>query len=114
MTEKMQLYTKEVSEKGRVTYQPYPPLNDLSMEVDTEQVITLLTTIGMCISMCVTKNLPDHSRMARNVKHVDDALLRLSEGQRGPLDPHLIKVGHAAFTAATNEVIRGLSGGVAR
>ena len=111
---KLQLYTKEVSEGGRTRYMPYPPENELSMELDTEQVVTLLTTIGMCLNMCVTKLLPEHSRMARNVKHVDEALLRLSEGQRKPLDEHLIKVGHAAFTAATNEVVRGLSGGVVK
>ena len=108
----LQLFTKTVTAGGRTKYKEYPPLDSLSMEVDTEQVISLLTTIGMCINMTITKNLPDHSKMARNIKHVDEALLRLSEGNRAPLNEHLVKVGVAAFTAATNEIVKGLSGGI--
>jgi len=108
----MQLYTKTTTPGGRTKYEVYPPETSLSMEVDTEQVVSLLTTVGMCLNMCITKNLPEHSRMARNVKHVDDALLRLSEGNRAPLDEHLVQVGIAAFTAATNEIVKGLSGGL--
>jgi len=107
----MQLYTKEVSKGGRVKYVEYPPADNVSMELDTSEVVTLLTVLCMCTTQSITRFLPDHSRIHRCVTDCEKAILKLSQGNRGPLDDHLIKVGEAGFNAGVKEICHGLEGG---
>ena len=107
----MQLYTKEVSSGGRVSYTEYPPKEDVSMELDNGEVCTLLTVLLMCTTQSITRFLPKHSRISRCVTDCEKAILNLSEGNRGPLDDHMIKVGEAGFNAGVTAMCKGLEGG---
>ena len=106
-----QLYIKHTSPKGRVTYQPFPHVENASMELDNKEVVTILTSVGMCLTQSITRFLPYHSRINRNVTDVEKALLKLSKGAAGPLDEHLIQVGASGFNAAVQAICDGLAGG---
>ncbi len=111
LPEPMQLYTREVSPKGKITYQPYPPTVDIGMELDNGEVITLLTTLYMCVVMSITKFLPPHARIHRLAKDCETVLLKLSHSHRAPLDDHLVAVGEAGFTAYVEAICAGVQQG---
>lgn len=95
----MQLYEK-VMKGQRTTYVPHVPPDPRLFEIPQEQMITLLVSLTISMLMTVEGQLPDHSRAAREIKGVEQAVIRLAKLNAQPLDPELVEVGVAAWNSA--------------
>ena len=108
----MQLYEKVMVGK-RTTYREHNPEIPKMQEIEQSQVVTLLTTLTISMLMTVEEQLPPHARVAREVKNVEAAVIRLAKLNAEPLEPHLVEVGVLAWNSAIHAMQAGLSGGVA-
>lgn len=106
----MILYTKEVSPKGKVSYKEYiTPQNEM-YELESDVIITLLSSLTICMLMSVEQILPDHSRIAREMKNVEQAVVKMAKLVGAPLDDKLVNVGVAAWNQAIHSMQKGLMG----
>lgn len=108
----MTLYERSISPAGRVTYRPYVPPNNSMMEIPQEQVVTLLTTLTISMLMSVSDQMPSHARAAREIKGVEQAVLKMAKLNAAPLDEHLVNIGVACWNSAIQTMQEQLSGGV--
>lgn len=106
----MQLYEKVQTGK-RVSYRPYQPPDNSMMELSTEQMSTLLATLTISMLMSVEAQLPNHSRFAREVANVENAVKKLAQLNGKPLDDKLIDVGVVAWNSAIRSMQFMLGGG---
>lgn len=71
----MDLYTKEVSPKGKITYKPYmPPTNRIEMELTNAEVCSMVAALGICCLYGFEAHLPDHSAISRKVRALEVAI----------------------------------------
>lgn len=81
------------------------------MEIPAPKIITLLTTLTVSMLLSVEQQLPDHARAAREIKGVEQAVIRLARLNAEPLDEALVNVGVGAWNAAIHAMQSGLSNG---
>ena len=105
----MELYTKTIQGK-RVRYVPYVPPDNSNYEIEQQQMVTLLTTLTMSMLMSVEKQLPEHSRFAREVKNVETAIVKLAKLNAKPLDGTLVNAGVVGWNAAIEGMQKALMG----
>ena len=103
----MQLYEKQAN--GR--YKPYTPPLVIMPEIESKQVITLLTALSISMLMSVYEQLPSHAAIPRKIKKVEEAIRDLALLNCEPLDDALIDVGVCAWNGAIHAMQVGLSGG---
>jgi len=100
----MQLYERNISARGKVTYRPYnetPPRVDL--EIDNLQVNTLTATIAICWLEAMHRqleNINKGSALARRVKGVEEAISGLARLSSCQMDEQMVDAGTKAWTAA--------------
>lgn len=83
----VELYTKTVSPKGKVNYQPYTPSRpDCIDDMTDGQLVTLAVSAGVTCLMMMERMLPEHKRNARQIKKVEEAILALAKGNGEPVD----------------------------
>ena len=107
----MQLYEKITSPNGRVSYREHTPAApDLlaDQQVDTEQVVTLLTTLTISMLMSISGQLLPHMKLTREVKELEQAVLRFAKLNCAKLDPALVDVGVRSWNAAIKAMQEGL------
>jgi hypothetical protein len=105
----MDLYIK--TQKGKtVRYIPYQPPDCTMHEIEAPQMITLLSTLTISMLMSVEKQLPEHARMGREIRNVEQAVTRLAKLNAGPLNDHLVNVGVMAWNSAIKAMQDGLTG----
>jgi len=105
-----QLYRKV--QKGKVTrYEPYTPTPHVMDEIESTQIVTLLTTLTISMLMSIEQQLESHSRIAREIRNVEQAVVRLAKLNAAPLDDMLVDVGVKAWNDAIYSMQQGLSGG---
>ena len=107
----MQLYVKEMKGK-RTTYVPYVAPDNSMHEIEHEQMITLLTTLTISMLMSIEAQLPSHARVAREIKNVEQAVIKLAKLNAKPLDDVLINIGCVAWNRAITSMQEGLQGGL--
>lgn len=103
-----QLY--ERIEKGKqVRYVPYtPPV--LMAEIDNQQLVTLMSTLVITLLVKVSEQLPEHARIAREVKRVEEDVVRLAKLNAAPLSEEVIEVGVKMWHSAVETMQRELGG----
>ena len=104
----MQLYEKQPN--GR--YKPYTPAPIVMPEIETAQVVTLLSTLTMAMLISVEEQLPKHATLARRVRECQTAIKNLAQLNGTHLDTELVEIGVSAWNGAIHAMQKGLSGGV--
>jgi hypothetical protein len=103
------LYEKIMVGK-KTTYREYdPPLPSMEF-IETDQMITLLTTLTISMLMSIEQQLTSHSRIAREIRNVEAAVVKLAKLNAAPLDDDLVNVGIAAWNDTIHSMQAGLSG----
>ena len=98
MSTNIQLYTKEVSNGGKVSYVPYiQPTQKVSMYLSDNQVLTLASTIAVCCLIGLEQHLPAHKALSRNIREVETAIGKLAKLAQGKLDDQLVSIGTQAW-----------------
>ena len=105
----MQLYEKIMQGK-RTTYREYKPEAGVlpDMVIESEEVITILTTLVISMLMAIENQLAPHMKLSRETKLLEQAVLRYATLNRAKLEPALIDVGVDAWNAAIKAVQQGL------
>ena len=106
----MQLYEKITSASGRVTYKEHKPATDIldDRQIEPEQVVAILTTLMLSIMMSVSEQLAPHTKISRETKLLEQALVRYAQLNGGKLDPAHVDVGVQAWNAAVKAIQDGL------
>ena len=107
----MQLYEKVMIGK-RTTYRPYVAPDNNMHEIEHEQMVTLLATLTISMLMSIEAQLPPHARVAREIKNVEQAVVRLAKLNAKPLDDVLVNIGCVAWNSAISTMQKGLTGGL--
>jgi len=107
----MQLYKKITSPSGRNTYQEYNPAIEIisDKEITSEQVVTIMATLNISMLMAISGQLLPHTRLGRETKLLEQAIVRYAGLNGGKLDPELVEVGVEAWNAAVKAIQSGLS-----
>lgn len=106
----MQLYEKITSPAGRVSYREYNPAAEQieDMQIESEEVVTVLTTLVVSMLLCIEQQLVPHMKLSRETKLLEQAVLRYASLNGSKLSPDLINVGVEAWNAATKAIQSGL------
>lgn len=105
----MTLYEKHISPAGKVACREHIPAPVVMPEIESAQVVTLLSALTISMLMSVSEQLPPHAALARRVRGVEDAIKALAQLNGTPLDPQLIEVGVAAWNSAIHSMQSGLA-----
>lgn len=101
----MQLFEKVMVGK-RTTYKPHEGYNNTLIELEQDQVISLLTTFTLAMLMSVSGQLVSHSKAAREIRKVEEAIIGLAKLNVQGIDPEVIDMGTLAWNAAIAAVAR--------
>lgn len=104
-----QFYIK-VIKNGQETFIPYQEPDPRMHEIEQAQMVALLVTLTMSMLMSVSGQLPTHARAAREIKNVEQAIVKLAKLNAAPLDDRLVNAGVAAWNAAIYAMQAKLSG----
>lgn len=106
----MILYEKVTSPAGRVSYKEYNPGKEPTedMKIESEEVITILTTLTISMLMCIEQQLAPHMKLSRETKLLEQAVLRYATLNGAKLKPELINVGVEAWNASVAAIQTGL------
>lgn len=87
----VELYTKNVSAKGKVSYQPYVEQRPDGIDDMTDaQLVTLAVAAGVTCLMMMERMIPEHKRNARHIKKVEEAILALAKGNGDQVDADIM------------------------
>lgn len=106
----MTLYEKHISAAGKVSYREHVPAPVVMPEIESAQVVTLLSALTISMLMSVSEQLPPHAALARRVRGVEDAVKLLAQLNGAPLDPMLVDIGVGAWNSAMHSMQAGLGG----
>lgn len=106
----MQLYEKVMQGK-KTTYREYVQPQISMPEIESKQMVTLLTALNISMLISVYDQLPDHGTLSRKIKKVEEAIRDLAKLNCEPLDYQLVDVGVMAWNGAISAMQAGLSGG---
>lgn len=104
----MELFTKNISPKGKVSYAPYNPAVMPDMQVEPEQVVAIFSALSISMLISLSDQLPKHSKIARELDLLSNAIARFGKVTGEPLNPDYIETGVLAWNAATQAVQIGL------
>ena len=104
-----QLYTKTVSERGKVTYTPYAPNTRAEIEIDNGQLATLAGTIGLCTLMGLERHLPPHALLSRKIRAAENAIVEVAKLGGKELDQRMTDAGTEAWGAAVQRLAEVLA-----
>lgn len=106
----MQLYEKTISPAGRASYKEYHPGNTQieDMKIESEEVITILTTLTISMLMNIEQQLAPHMKLSRETKLLEQAVLRYAKLNGAKLDPRYIEAGVEGWNAAVSAIQEGL------
>lgn len=107
----MKLYEKHISQAGKVSYREYIPEAVVMPEIESKQVVTLLSALTISMLMSVSEQLPPHAALARRVRGVEESVKLLAQLNGAPLDPVLVDVGVGAWNSAIHSMQASLTGG---
>ncbi|KAA0888799.1 hypothetical protein [Oryzomonas rubra] len=110
-SKKEQLFLRVVSPGGKVSYKPYVPPRLVLEEVEDKTVIALLSAITMTTLLSIRETMPEHKRLARSIKSVEDSIGGLAHLAGEPLDEDMMVVGSNAFSHTLRYLQRALHGG---
>jgi hypothetical protein len=100
----MQLYERIETGK-RVSYKPHNPYyTDQLLELEQEQVISLLTTFTLAMLMSVSAQCVSHSRAAREIRKVEEAIIGLAKLNPKGIDETTILLGTKAWNSAIKSI----------
>lgn len=105
----MVLYEK-VMIGQRTTYREYVPPDNSMHEIEHEQMVTLLATLTISMVMSIESQLPDHTKFARELKLLEQAIVRFAKLNAKPLDDVLVSIGCVAWNKAISTMQQGLAG----
>lgn len=103
-----QLYEKIISPKGKTTYRPHVPTTTAMVEIEQDVVITMLASLTMSMLISVSDQIKSHSRAARNIAKVQDAVKELVALNVVPLDEKMVTLGGEMYMAAINHMQKQL------
>jgi len=106
----IQLYERRETGR-RVRYVPWAAKPGRLAVVEPAELVTLLSTIVVSMLINVEDQLPAHARLAREVRNVEEAVVRLARLNAAPLDEGLIQVGVLAWNSAVEAIMAGMSAG---
>ena len=99
----MQLFEKVMTGK-RTTYIPHDPYINTLVELEQEQVISLLTTFTLAMLMSVSGQIVNHSRAAREIRKVEEAIIGLAKLNTKGIDAEIVELGTIAWNAAIGAI----------
>lgn len=104
-----QLYKKVITGK-RVRYEPAVPQTMGLVEVDSEEVFSILTVVIVSFMGSVLDQLPSHSKQAREVRKLADCLAEFSKLHHAPIvgNPLYVDNGLKVWAAMVKEMQRQL------
>jgi len=101
----MTYYTKQISPKGKVTYVEVVEDDTVVIELTDEQCLTAAGSLGLTLLCLFERNFPEHKKVARKIKAVEQAVLDLYRSTGQPIDPLLAD----DFCKAWDRTIREMS-----
>lgn len=107
----MQLYEKITSPSGRVTYREHKASTDIleDKEIEPAQVVTILTTLVLSMLMSVSEQLAPHTKISRETKQLEQAVVRYAGLNGAKLEPAHVDVGVQAWNVAVKAIQDGLA-----
>jgi hypothetical protein len=89
-------------------YKEYvPPAPTISSELEPEQVVTMIGTMGICLMESISRLLPDHSKLARETRKVNTAILDLFRNTGKPLDTETAEYAVDCWNETMQRIARG-------
>lgn len=90
----------------KTTYKEHEPYVSTLVELEQEQIISLLTTFTLAMLMSVSAQCVSHSRAGREIKKVEDAVVGLARLNPNGIDPEIIEMGTMAWNAAIQAIAK--------
>lgn len=87
----MELYSRKVSEKGKVSYVPYQRITEIHL--NNKQLLTLVATITTCLMIGFEQELKEHSAVGRKIREVENSIQSLSKLIGTSLDAEMVDIG---------------------
>jgi len=84
--------------------------NNTIVELEQDQVISLLTTFTLAMLMSVSGQCLSHSRAGRQIRKVEEAIIGLARLNEKGIDPIVIAMGTVAWNAAIKAISEVSSG----
>lgn len=81
----------------------------MKVEIESEQVVTLLCTLSMSCLMSVSEQIPPKSALATRIRKVEDAIKSLAQLHAGTPSETAILAGIAGWNAAILRIQEELS-----
>lgn len=103
----MQLYEK-VMQGRKTTYKPHEPYTSTLVELEQDQVISLLTTFTLAMLMSVSGQIVSHTRAAREIRKVEEAIIGLAKLNVNGIDPVIVDMGTTAWNSAIKSIASGV------
>lgn len=92
----MELYVKEVSKGGKVSYKPYIRPTQIDMELTNAEVCSMVAALGICCLHGFEDHLPEHSVISRKTRALETAIGDVARLNKDALtQKHLEAVTHA-------------------
>lgn len=85
----MTYYTKNISPKGKVTYTEVTEDDSAVIELTDAQCLTAAGSLGITLLCLFERNFPEHKRVAKKIKAVEQAVADLYRGTGQPIDLEL-------------------------
>jgi len=107
----MELYTKEVSAKGKVTYKLFvapEPRALISDELTPEQITNMVGTVGIMLINSIYETLGPKTFLANRVKSVNQAIFQLYKGTGQKIDDETVEFTRTCW----NSTMMALAAGV--
>ena len=102
-----QLYTKHVSEKGKVTYKEHHE-TEINVSMTDEQIVTLVLSLGTAIMESLVYRHAPHAAAHKTTMRVVEALRAMKFPDRKNIDGEMVELGVHAWNAAMKVLQTGL------
>lgn len=106
----MQLYEKIMVGK-KTTYRPYVAPDNTFFEIPQDEVVTILAVLTMSMLMSVSTQIKQHTRAAREIKKVEEAVQSLCALNACKLEERVVDIAVASWNSAIRTLQEQLSGG---
>lgn len=103
-----QLYTKHVSDKGRVTYKEHKKHPTRKILISDEEICTMVLTWGTVMMDQLVKHHKPHMATHRSVTKVVDALRGMKFDNKQELNEETITLAVSAWDAGLKVIQEGL------
>lgn len=109
MSETEELYRKVMVGK-RTTYEVYTPdVPELvNSEFTPEQIVTMVGTMGICLIESISRLLPSHTKVSREVVRAEKALLELFRNTGQKIDRETTEYACECWNETMARISRGI------